>query len=278
MKKFKNPWPGMALLGGCCAFCLRQLQQTSGFEADTGLAVPGSPWGILLPAFLAAAALLFLLRGRSAPAGVTETASLRAAFPAQGAPILAYAGGLLWLASAALTLMKSRTPVVSDDGYEILYEGALSAGDLLSAALAALAGVCVLCVLGHPQQEGRRAEPNSLLLLAAITALVIRLVLCFRELSRDPSLQRYYLPLLAMTVLCLALYLASGFAFGAGRSRRFLPAAAWGTVLCLAAAADPLGLGYRCFFLGGGAFLLELLRLHRPAEAAPARSTGEAEA
>ena len=54
MKKFKNPWPGMALLGGCCAFCLRQLQQVSGFEADTGLAVPGSPWGILLPAFLAA--------------------------------------------------------------------------------------------------------------------------------------------------------------------------------------------------------------------------------
>ena len=200
MKKFKNPWPSMALLGGCCAFCLRQLQQASGFEADTGLAVPGSPWGILLPAFLAAAALLFLLRGRSAPAGVTETASLRAAFPAQGAPILAYAGGLLWLASAALTLMKSRTPVVSDDGYEILYDGALSAGDLLSAALAALAGVCVLCVLGHPRQEGRRAEPNSLLLLAAITALVIRLVLCFRELSRDPSLQRYYLPLLAMTV------------------------------------------------------------------------------
>ena len=74
-------------------------------------------------------------------------------------------------------------------------------------------------------------------------------------------LQAYYLPLVALTVLCLGLYFAAAFAFSAGRSRRFLAVAAWGTVLCLGAAADG-DLSSKLFYLGGALWLCELLRLH----------------
>ena len=93
---------------------------------------------------------------------------------------------------------------------------------------------------------------------------MVRLVLRYRSLSINPSLQAYYLPLVALTVLCLGFYFASAFAFGAGRDRRFLPAAAWGAALCLGAAADG-DLSSTLFYLGGALWLLELLRLRTKA-------------
>ena len=59
---------------------------------------------------------------------------------------------------------------------------------------------------------------------------------------------------------CFAAFCAA-FAFSAGRSRRFLAVAAWGTVLCLGAAADG-DLSSKLFYLGGALWLCELLRLH----------------
>ena len=82
MKKFQL-WPWLALAGGCGAFLLRWAQLRLGFEADTGLPVPGDPWGVVLPLLLAALAILFLALSRGAPAGVTAEASLGRAFPVE---------------------------------------------------------------------------------------------------------------------------------------------------------------------------------------------------
>ena len=41
-------WPLIALVGGGAAFVLRLLQRSTGFEADTGLPIPGNLPAVLL--------------------------------------------------------------------------------------------------------------------------------------------------------------------------------------------------------------------------------------
>ena len=147
------------------------------------------------------------------------------------------------------------------ESFDSSFAASLSRGAMIAGILTVLSAVCLFCTLSPSPREGRRAEPNAVPLLGAAAALVVRLVLRYRALSMDPSLQAYYLPLVALTVLCLGLYFAAAFAFSAGRSRRFLAVAAWGTVLCLGAAADG-DLSSRLFYLGGALWLCELLRLH----------------
>ena len=102
-------WPWLALAGGCGAFLLRWMQLRYGFEADTGLVVPGSPWGIALPVLLTGLALLFLALSRGAPGNVTEALPLSRSFPV-GKSFLPMAAGLLWLLSGAFELMNARSP------------------------------------------------------------------------------------------------------------------------------------------------------------------------
>ena len=258
MKKFQL-WPWLALAGGCGAFLLRWAQLRLGFEADTGLAIPGDPWGVVLPLLLAALAILFLALSRGAPAGVTAEASLGHAFPVEKS-LLPLLGGLLWLVSGAFQMMDAGSPEPVES-FDSAFAASLNRGAMIAGILTVLSAVCLFCTLSPSPREGRRAEPNAVPLLGAAAALVVRLVLRYRALSMDPSLQAYYLPLVALTVLCLGLYFAAAFAFSAGRSRRFLAVAAWGTVLCLGAAADG-DLSSKLFYLGGALWLCELLRLH----------------
>ena len=222
MKKLQL-WPWLALAGGCGAFLLRWAQLRLGFEADTGLPVPGDPWGVVLPLLLAALAILFLALSRGAPAGVTAEASLGRAFPVEKS-LLPLLGGLLWLVSGAFQMMDAGSPEPVES-FDSSFAASLSRGAMIAGILTVLSAVCLFCTLSPSPREGRRAEPNAVPLLGAAAALVVRLVLRYRALSMDPSLQAYYRPLVALTVLCLGFYFASAFAFGAGRDRRFLPAA-----------------------------------------------------
>ena len=59
--------PLLALVGGVAAFVLRLLQNRTGFEAATGLPIPGNAPGLALVALLAVLALAFLLLVRRLP-------------------------------------------------------------------------------------------------------------------------------------------------------------------------------------------------------------------
>ena len=202
MKKFQL-WPWLALAGGCGAFLLRWAQLRLGFEAGTGLPVPGDPWGVVLPLLLAALAILFLALSRGAPAGVTAEASLGRAFPVEKS-LLPLLGGLLWLVSGAFQMMDAGSPEPVES-FDSAFAASLSRGAMIAGILTVLSAVCLFCTLSPSPREGRRAEPNAVPLLGAAAALVVRLVLRYRALSMDPSLQAYYLPLVALTVLCLGL-------------------------------------------------------------------------
>ena len=65
MKKYIC-FPLLALVGGGAAFILRLLQRRTGFEADTGLPIPGNPYALLLVG----------LRGRGIDRGVADVQQL----------------------------------------------------------------------------------------------------------------------------------------------------------------------------------------------------------
>ena len=100
MKK-QSILPLLALAGGMAAFVLRLLQNRTGFEAATGLPVPGNMPGLALIATLEVLALVFLLLVRSLP----REAGSGPAFPAEfsagsaGQVFLPVTGALLMLLS-----------------------------------------------------------------------------------------------------------------------------------------------------------------------------------
>ena len=58
-------FPALALGGGCTAFILRLLQWRTGFEPDTGLPVPGTPFGVLTAALVLLAMVACILLRKS---------------------------------------------------------------------------------------------------------------------------------------------------------------------------------------------------------------------
>lgn len=273
--------PLLAVLGGAAAFFLRLWQNRTGFEADTGLPIPGTPASIVLPVFLLALAVILLVLVRRLPQEAEGETTLPRDFssanprlltlPVAGVLLMAAAGladlyeglglgNLLaqFLSTADPYAAVSTDPVFSPGPQKLL--GALS---LLSAG--ALLPVISACRGAGRTEEEFRSAP---LLLVPPVALVVRLVLVYRLDSVNPVLEAYYVGLLALVFLTLGFYRLSSFAFRAGRTRIFVFYTSFAVVLCLTALAD----GGPCLsslllYAGGAATLLgfALLRLASPA-------------
>ena len=97
--------PASGLIGCIGALALRLGQNRTGFEAQTGLAVPGNLFAVVLPIFLLLCAGTYAVLSRSLPAR-QEASSFRAAFPAGNRALLlpAAAGAALWLISGVIEL------------------------------------------------------------------------------------------------------------------------------------------------------------------------------
>lgn len=247
-------FPLLALAGGCVCFFLRLWQLRTGFEPDTGLAIPGALAGRLLLAALAVLALVTVLSVHSLPAvpsGALFAAGLRVQ---QGSLLVLTAGLLLLGVSGALHLVSF----------------ALFLGDwitwLLEGVLILATGCSLLPVIRVCQKGGSLS--GSLLLTPAVCS-VVELVLAYRTSSVNPVLQSYYVDLLALSALTLAYYRLSAFAFRCGQLRRFALYAVLAVALCLASTADTLlyggtgilGSGWSgtTFFLGNALVMLGLL-------------------
>ena len=271
MKRYALPL--LSVTGGAGCFILRLLQNRTAFEPDTGLPIPGHPLSILLPAvlvLLAAAVLLLARRHRDA-----VSPDLREGFcGAPAALILAAAGIVLWLCSAAAVVLPGQ-PEVTPTPIPGLYLPADPSAErtaMVTAILLAVAALALLPAAAACRKGGKRsaAAPNGNLLLIPPVALVIRLALEFREMSVDASQQRYYVELLALVLLVPTLFSLSSFAFRCGKTPRFLFFAAMTAVFCLAALADADTTAGLLFYAGGAALALGflLLRLSAP-EPAP---------
>ena len=280
--------PLLAVLGGGCAFLLRLWQNRTGFEADTGLPIPGAPAGAVLAGFLAVMAVLLWVLSRRLPketeAGPLLPRDFAAAeprlllLPVSGALLLALAGladlyeglGLGNLLSQFLAAAdpEEAAALLGAAGFSPAAQKLLGILSLLSAA--ALFPAISAC----RRASGGQTPPfqGAPLLLFPPVALVVRLVLTYRLDSVNPVLGSYYVELLALVFLTLGFYRLSSFAFLAGRSRLFAFYTCGAAVLGLAALADGgPHFSSLLLMLGGTAVLLGFLLLMgpAPAEAAP---------
>ena len=261
--------PLTAALGGAAACVLRLLQNHTGYEADTGLPIPGNfaalALAVLLAGLAAALALTaWLLPSEEAPGPVlprdfsTENTGLLA-IPMCGVFLLALSG----LSDLAESLRMLPEGLVSSRHaiYGILRAGGLGfspQGQVLLGALTLAAAVSLFPVLaGCRRREGvpRHKAPAAITLLP-VAALVGRLVLTYRIDSVNPSLTMYYPELLALVFLTLGFYRLSSFAFQAGQTRRFGFYAAGSLVLCAASLADGSAYLSSLLLYAGGALTL----------------------
>lgn len=275
--------PLTAALGSAAACVLRLLQNHTGFEADTGLPIPGNFAAVALAVLLAGLAAALALTARLLPAEEdpgpvlprdfsTENTALLT-LPMCGVFLLAL-GGLCDLAES-LSILPAGLVSSRHAIYGILRAGGLGyspQGQLLMGALNLAAAVSLFPVLsGCRRREGgpRHKAPAAITLLP-VAAMVVRLVLTYRIDSVNPSLTMYYVELLALVFMTLGFYRLSSFAFQAGRTRRFGFYAAASLVLCAASLADGSAYLSSLLLYAGGAVTLTgflLLRVANSLEA-----------
>ena len=290
MKKYMY-FPLLTLAASAVAFVLRLLQRSAGFEADTGLPIPGSlpamglvlwfvVWAVVC--FLAARALLPEEGGDSPlfPDGFS-TASAGLLTPAVMGIFLLAASGVLDLISG----LGDRVPILTGGDVAVTYVYGFDPGysSLFSTNEHVIVGVLslVTAVFLFPAVTACRVRPEGgeqkpfqgTLLLVPVCCLVARLVLTYRAVSSDPSVLDYYPEILAVVFLTLAFYRLSAFAFRAGRTRRFALYAGLAIAFCLTVLADRPDPARLLFYLGGALTLFGFLFQRAASLASPEHNT-----
>ena len=251
--------PALAVAGGAAAFALRLMQNSTGFEADTGLAVTGNFAGTALPILLVLLAAAAILLARKLPKTVEKSLSFPAAFPAAEATdlLLPVAGVLLMALSGAADAAMA---------LDILPGALFPANIHLLLALVTLVSAGGLFLGAAACRQGRHQEGEfkAVSLLPVTVMLVVRLVLTYRTVSTDPTLEAYYVELLAVVFLTLGFFRLSGFAFDDARPRRFAVSSVMAVAFSMAAIADRsrLLLSSLALYVGGALVLLGFLVLY----------------
>ena len=276
--------PILAALGGAAAFVLRLWHNRTGFEAGTGLPIPGAPAGFLLALFLAAFAVVLTVMVRGLPKETEAGPLLPRDFAAgdSRALLLPVAGALLMGLSGLAdlyeglglgNLLAQFVAAADPEGALALLEGEGTfspAAQKFLGALSVFSAAALFPAVSACRRavEASPAFRDAPLLLFPPVALVVRLVLTYRLDSVNPVLGSYYVELLALVFLTLGFYRLSSFAFQAGRTRLFAFYACAASVLSLAALADGgPHLSSLLLLPGGSAVLLGFLLLMRPAPA-----------
>ena len=283
MKKYLL-WPLMAVIGGAGAFVLRLLQRSTGFEADTGLPIPGNLYALLLAVWFVLLAVVCLVAARRLlpadrenpplfPAGFSVASAGLLTPAVMGIFLLAVSGVLDLLlgfsgASALTGSGELVTVFVTAPGDQLFTGGEHLLVGVLSLLMAVSLFPAIPACRVRPESDARRPFQGALLLVP-VCCLVVRLVLTYRAVSTDPSLVNYYPELLAVVFLTLGFYRLSSFAFRSGRTRRFALYAVLAIAFCLATLADLPDTARLLFYLGGALTLFGFLLQRSAVLAAP---------
>ena len=232
MMKKETLFPLAATAGGIVAFLLRFLQNRTGFEATTGLPIPGNIPGILLVLFLLLMAAGLFVLSRKLPAPETEDFPALFTSDNKSALFLPVIGILLIALSGLadlyeyLTLNNLLVQLKSAaDPYGVVVENSVKcftpASQLILGAVSILAAGALFLTIADCRKQDDSKPFNGIYLLFPPVAMVVRLVFSYRLESINPSLEAYYTELLALVFLTLAFYMLSSFAFNAGNFHRF---------------------------------------------------------
>ena len=232
----------LTLCLGAAGMSLRLLQNMTGFEPGTGLPIPGSIPGILLPVLLALSAVILFRMNSKLPKGPVEVPLSRL---------------LNWNDKEGLFAILAGGCVMALSGRSGVVMG----------LLAVVAGICLLVGMAICRKTPD-TEPQ--ILLAVPVLLLARLIFAYRLYSVDPVLANYYLELLGLMLLILASYRLSGFAVQAGGPRMFGFYADLTAILAVTLLAD--GHSAALLPLGGAAALEGFQRAMRMSGAAKGKT------
>jgi hypothetical protein len=271
----KNIPPILAVLGGLVGFGLRKWQLSTGFEPDTGLAIPGAPaaTALILWSVLVALALLVLNWKEK------DRLSLEQTFAAGRQNALFATAGVL---AGILLLGSGGVEVVL---YSVSRGNTLAAesqNQMSQAASLALPPLRILlCFGGFPAAalwvrslvRGGEKSKESLCLLELCLLFCVWLTSDYQTRAADPVTLDYVYEVFAIIAGLLGVYYITGYSFQNGRPRRTLFFCLMGTYFSLVTLADRheltdlLRYGFVVLFLTAHAVLI----LHHPStEDAPA--------
>ena len=126
----------------------------------------------------------------------------------------------------------------------------------LTMILSVFLAVGAACLLYATTALRRKAEFSGVALLVPVCAMVLALILFYREHAADPILRHYYVETLALAALTVLLLEFAAFAFRGGAPRLLMPASTMSVILCAAALAARPTLAEILFYAGGACIAL----------------------
>jgi len=126
----------------------------------------------------------------------------------------------------------------------------------LTMILSVFLAVGAACLLYATTALRRKAEFPGIALLVPVCAMVLALILFYRDHAADPVLRHYYVETLALAALTVLLLEFAAFAFRGGAPRLLMPASTMSVILCAAALAARTTLAEILFYAGGACIAL----------------------
>lgn len=273
--------PILAVAGGVVGFALRKWQLTAGFEAGTGLAIPGAPSALALVAWTAFIALAVSILGWNNKG----RQSWEKAFSAgKGNAIYITAvvlGAFLLLASAGAEAAAwwANPGIALYEGQSRLAQMAAKALPPLRILLGLGALPCVILWSREVYTGGEKGK-ESLCLLELCLLFCVWLISDYQRRASDPVVMDYLYEVFVIVCSLLSLYYLAGYSFQTGKPRRtvfFCLMGAYFALVTLAdshSLADLLRCGFSVLFLTAHA---ALVLNQPPVEEAPAEAETEAQ-
>lgn len=224
----------MVALFSAAAVLLRLGLLAHGFD-ESGLPVAMNAQTLALPVLLAAAVVVTVLLARRLPAQRELCAGMDLYFDFERstlAVMLMVVGSFALVGSAVCALVFSQRTTLT----------------MLMSAFVAAGAVCLLYVTTTLR---RRASFPGVVLLVPVCALVLTLILFYRDHAADPILRHYYVETLALAALTVLLLEFAAFAFRNGAPRLLVPVCEMSVILCVAAIAVRPALEDILFYAGG---------------------------
>ena len=254
MKKKTIVQTGLLWLAGAVLLALRLVQLRTGFDPDTGLALPSPAGRALWIGLLACFAVEAVLCVRRPKEG--KRSFVCCFHPPEGFALYALAAGSILLIAGGALLLASALPP----------QGTAAVTAAAAGLLGAASGAGLLLLVKELRGGG---TPTVFPLLPAMFFSVLFLLSVYFPEESSPVLDRYYLPVLAAGMAAYFLYQLAGFFRQEGSLRWFGFTCGLTAVTCVAAAADGVSDPGRLLVFLGYALTATAFRLSQRAKPLP---------
>ena len=235
--KLKALTPALVGAAALIGAVLRGLNLISGYEAGTGLPVPGDPaeTGLIALSAVMAVALLLIAHTYRKNRGI----QFEAAFAGSSTlfKMISVIAGLVMMAAGALGLYQTVSGGAPASDPEMMLTAPVSPlatlPMILLWILAILTGGCLIGLASALSRKSISAS-NAMLTILPMFWACFDLIITFKDNGASPFVGLYAFELLAAILLTYAFYTLAGFLYSVANPARFVFSAGLSVILCIA--------------------------------------------